>query len=85
MWRDIVRDPPPMRDTSGFIALGNTEIALVWFEPEAGKRWKIMNIPGRGVRLGDILSTTFHSWCWVSDFHRALNIERNPEYYSKKP
>lgn len=80
MWRDITIDPPN-HDSPDFVALGNTEISLVWWEPEAGMRWKVMNLPGRAIRLGDNLSETFHSWCPVGDFHRALNHERNPAYY----
>lgn len=84
MWRDMKLDPPPGRDAPDFIALGNTELALVWWELEAGSTWMVMNLPGRGVRLGGRdLSLTFHSWCPVGEMHRAMNIERNPAYYGK--
>lgn len=80
MWRDMKLNPPS-RDSADFIALGNEEVALVWWEPEGPMQWKIMNLPGRGVRLGDRLALTFHSWCPVHELHLAMNKKRNPEYY----
>lgn len=77
-WQSIDSAPT---DGSGFIAIGNEEMAVVWWEPEAGMRWKIWNIPGAAVRLGDRLDVPFHSWCRVSDLHKSINVELNPHYY----
>lgn len=76
-WRPI--DTIPTDCT--VIALGDQELALVWFSLECGMRWKIMNIPGRGVRLCDRIGLYFHSWCYAGALHEVLNRECNPKYY----
>lgn len=80
-WQPISTAPC---DSSYFLALGDEELAIVWWEPECGQRWKIRNIPGGAVRLGSDLSVHFHSWTRVSDLHKCLNLELNPSYYGVK-
>lgn len=82
MWRDIKNDPPPLHET-GFIVMNDQDIALAWFDPSMGARWAIMHIPGRGITVADTL-LGWQSWALVNDFHRSLNIERNPAYYGKQ-
>lgn len=80
-WRDMTKEAPPI-DGADFIAISNTEAALVWFAPDMGARWAIMNLPGRGVRVASLLSE-FHSWCPVHEWHRGTNMTLNPSYYGK--
>ncbi len=77
MWQPIKTIP----DNGGmYFVIGDTEMAVAWFEPEAGAKWKLTNIPGGAVRLGHSLSG-FHSWCKFSDLHRSINVILHPEYY----
>lgn len=80
-WRNMAVETPAF-DGPDFLALGNEGVALVWFAPEMGAKWAIMDIPGRGIRVSHAL-TEFHSWCPVREWHRHTNMLVNPSYYGK--
>lgn len=77
MWQPIEIAP---RD-GFFFAIGDEQMAVVWYEPEAGMRWKIRDLTLGGVRLGDNISVEFHSWCRPWEFREAVNRDLHPEYY----
>lgn len=79
LWKSIDHHKGQLMKGGYFVALGDTEMAVVWFEPECGAKWKIRSMLG-GVRLGHDLRE-FHSWCSIAEMHKFHNQSEHPEYY----
>lgn len=81
-WRDI-KIETPSKDGNAFLAIGNQDCAIVWYDPQRGAKWVVMHLPLRGETIADTLSA-FHSWCPTHEWHRHTNMTLNPAYYGKQ-
>lgn len=79
-WRDTKIEMPE-KDGNAVLAIGNTGVAVVWYDPTQGAKWVVMHLPGRGVTIADTL-WEWHSWCHVGEWHRQTNGLINPDYYN---
>lgn len=79
MWKSISGHKDRLMKGGYFVALGDHEMAVVWFEPEAGAKWKVRSMLG-AVRLAMSLDG-FHSWCSIYDLHEFHNLHMHPERY----